>query len=261
MRIALHADGEVGRRTGRILLAEAGLTALGMYGQAKGAEDRRTTGIRTLAGYDPLATDAPDARSFALIAAEEGVSCVLAALPRVDRRLRNAFLDRGLTLLVGADLAGGIAETLAAHEMAVTEHDTEVTIAWTVPGRPVRRGEAIPFPDPVGPRWAARVGKAPRRRTRRASTVIRRFEAPVSGDWAGALARVRGERRGTRVEQVVGVADQAAHLGAIALAAGALAVAAGAYPPGVHAPAVNAGAYLDTALRIGLGVASHTRQQ
>ena len=85
-----------------------------------------------------------------------------------------------------------------------------------------------------------------------------RFVAPVQGEWAGAVVRVAGQQDGQPVEHIVGVADLAAHLEAIALAAGALAVAEGAYPPGIHRPAVNADAYLGTALRIGLGVASHT---
>ena len=259
MRIALHADGDVGKRTGRILLAEADLTALGMYGHRMGAADRRTMSISSLDGFDPLVTDAPDAKSFAAIAADEGLSCVVAGSPRIDRRLARRFLDRGLTLVVGAGLAGGIAEVLAAHEMAATDRETSVRIGWTAPGRPLRRGEAIPFPDPVGPRWAERIGRAPRRRRRSGGgPVVTRYEAPITGEWAGAVVRVAGERGGRRVEQVVGVADQGAHLAAIALAAGALAVAEGAYPPGVHRPAVAAEAYLGAALRIGLGVATHT---
>ncbi len=260
MRIALHADGDVGTRTGRILLAEPELVALGVYGHRGGGADRRTMRIETLAGYDPLVTDAPDGRSFATVAAEEGVSCVLAGTPRIDRRLAKRFLDRGLTLLVGADLAGGIAEVLAAHEMAAIDRETAVRIAWTVPGRPLRRGEAIPFPDPVGPRWADRVGRTSRRRKRDEGPAISRYRAPLTGDWAGAVVRVRGEQHGRAVEQIVGVADHAAHLDAIALAAGAIAVAEGAFPPGVHRPAVAAGAYLGTALRIGLGVATHTME-
>ena len=161
MRIALHAAGDVGKRTGRILLAEPNLTALGMYGHTRGAEDRRTTAIRSLNGFHPFVTDAADARSFALVAAEEGVSCVLAASPRIDRRLTKAFLQKGLTLLIGADLAGGIAETLAAHELASIDEESSMKVAWTTAGRPLRRGEAIPFPDPVGPRWADRSGGSP----------------------------------------------------------------------------------------------------
>jgi len=257
MRIALHAEGEIGKLTGRILLAESRLVALGMYGQTRGAEDRRTTAIRSLTGYSPLVTDAPDARSFAIVAAEEGVSCVVTGQPRIDRRLARKFLEKGITLLVASDLSGGIAETLAAHEMASTDADTAVTVAWTTEGRPLRRGKAIPFPDPIGPRWAFRLGRA-RRFRKHPGTPISRYIAPVKGEWAGAMVQVAGERRGQVVEQVVGVADHAAHLNAIALTAGALAVAEGAYPPGVHRPAVAADAYLSVALRIGLGVASHT---
>lgn len=257
MRIALHAAGEIGRRAGRILLAEKDLVALGMYGHTGGTEDRRTMAIKSLAGYDPLITDAHDARSFALIAAEEGMSCVVAAEPRVDRRLARLFLDAGTTLLVGAALGGGIAETLAAHERARTDRDRAVTIAWTTEGRPHRRGEAIPFPDPIGPRWGSSTGRS-RRRRKTPGVPVTRFTAPVDGQWAGAIVRVSGERDGIPVEQIVGVADHRGHLGAIALAAGAIAVAEGAYPPGVHRPAVASEAYLGAALRIGLGVASHT---
>jgi len=256
MRIALHAAGEVGRRAGRILLAERDLVALGMYGHTGGTEDRRTTAIKNLTGYDPLITDAHDALSFALIAAEEGMSCVVAAEPRVGRRLTRRFLDAGTTLLVGASLGGGIAETLAAHERARTDRDSSATIAWTTAGRPNRRGEAIPFPDPIGPRWGSRTG---RRRRKTPGVPVARLTAPVDGEWAGALVRVSGERDGVPVEQIVGVADHAGHLGAIALAAGAIAVAEGAYPPGVHRPAAASEAYLGAALRIGLGVASYTK--
>ena len=243
MRIALHAAGEVGRRAGRILLAEKDLIALGMYGQTGGTEDRRTMAIRSLTGYDPLITDAHDARSFALIAAEEGMSCVVAAEPRVDRRMARHFLDAGATLLVGAALGGGIAETLAAHERARTDRDRAVTIAWTTEGRPTRRGEAIPFPDPLGPRWGSLSGRSHRRR-KTPGIPVTRLTAPVDGEWAGAIVRVSGERVGIPVEQIVGVADHGDHLAAIALAAGAIAVAEGAYPPGVHRPAVASEAYL-----------------
>ena len=257
MRIALHADGDIGKRAGRILLAESALTALGMYGHTKGAEDRRTTSISSLTGYDPLVTDAPDARSFALVAAEEGVSCVVTGEPRIDRRLTRSYLDKGLTLLVASDLSGGIAETLASHELATTDGDTTVTMAWTFNGRPLRRGEAIPFPDPVGPRWGSRVRRV-RRFRKRIGPSMARFSSPVRGDWAGAVVRVTGDRDGRTIEQIVGVADHAAHLGAIALVAGAIAVAKGSYPPGIHRPAVAADSYLGAALNIGLGVASHT---
>jgi hypothetical protein len=256
MRIALHATGEIGTRTGRILLAERDLTALGLYGQRGATEDRRTMAIRELTGFGVLATDDPNPRDLAVIAAEDGLSCVTAAEVRVDRRLARRLLDAGVTLVTGANLSSGIAETLAAHELAQTDEDSEVLIAWTEPGRPNRRGMPLPFPDPVGPRWGERVGRKPRRRE--PGPLVTRAAAPVDEEWAGAVARVAGSRDGKRVEQIVGVADEQKHLAAIALAAGALAVAEGAYPPGIHRPSIAASAYLAAALRVGLGVAAYT---
>ena len=86
MRIALHVVGEVGRRAGRILLAERALTALGLYGQEGGpTEERRTMAIKDLVGFDLLVTDAiEDASAFATRAADEGIPCVL-SVEKVSR--------------------------------------------------------------------------------------------------------------------------------------------------------------------------------
>lgn len=256
MRIALHATGDIGQRAGRILLAEPSLTALGLYGARGATEDRRTMAITDLDGFHLLVTDDDSPRPLAAIAIEEGIACVAAAEPRVGKRLARGFLDAGTTFLVGANPATGIAETLAAHELAQTDREDEVLIAWTRPGRPSRRGLALPFPDPVGPRWGDREGKKPRRRTR--GPAVTRASAPVNGPWAAAIAKVAGIRDGHPVEQIVGIADDEAHLAAISLASGAIAVAEGSYPPGIHRPAVAAEAYLAAALRVGLGVATYT---
>ena len=155
MRLALHAVGDVGTRAGNILLAEAGLTALGLYGQSKSTADRRTMVITELTGFDVLVSDDLEAaEGLAGIAADDGLSCVLVADFAPDAGLVKRFKSAGTTLLVGANLATGIAETLGAHEVARTDDDTSLTIGWTVPGRSLRRGEAVPFPDPVGARWA-----------------------------------------------------------------------------------------------------------
>lgn len=250
MRLALHADGPVGRRAGRILLAEPALVALGRYGDTEArVEDRRTTAIRQLTGFDLLVTDAPDGESFARIALDDGLHAVLSADVEIPEDLDARAVRAGLTILVGADLGPGIAETLAAHEAARTTRDVSVRIAWTEQGAPLRRGIAVPFPDPVGPRWGRRVGEQGR---------VERVVAPVQGPWAGALATVAGRVGGRRRQRTVGVADDEAHLRAVALAAGALAVAEGACQPGVQRPGDAASAYLAAALRIGMGVASFT---
>ena len=78
-------------------------------------------------------------------------------------------------------MAAGLAPSLAAHEIALGGVVMDTVIAWTEPGTPLRRGEAISFPDPVGPRWATR------RPSGQGTTA---YAAPVEGEWAAALVRV-----------------------------------------------------------------------
>jgi hypothetical protein len=208
--------------------------------------------IRDLDGFDVLATDDVElASALAGIAADDGLSCVVTC-DTVDDDLERRFLDAGTTLLTNATLAGGIARSLIAHETARVDQVESTAVAWTIPGKPRRRGEAVAFPDPVGPRWGRVLGK------RRASRSRRSIEVPMAGDWAAAAVTVVGIRGTERVERVIGVADHAGHLAATALAAGVIAVAEGAYRPGVRSPDDAAGAYLAAALRVGMGVAAHT---
>jgi hypothetical protein len=252
LRIALHSISDVGARAGKILLAERDLTALGLYGASNRGGDRRTMAITELTGFDVLATDDIDAAAaLAGIAADDGLSCVLAANLEPDPELVARFEDAGTTLLVGANLATGIAETLAAHEIARTDADLRLTIGWTTDGKPRRKGEAVPFPDPVGARWGERV-----KRQGDDPVPTIRVAVPHEGRWGGAVAQVSGSLEGDSVDRIVGVADEKEHLGAIALAAGAVTVAEGAFGPGLRWPRDAAHAYLETALRLGLGVAA-----
>lgn len=248
MRIALHAVGDAGRRAGRILLAERDLAALGLYGNDDShVADRRTIVIRELKGFDVLATDDVDAASaFAGIALDDGIPCVLTA-DAVDPELGGRYAAAGLTLLIGSGSVSSIAASLASHEVARTDEAVAVTVAWTIPGKPLHRGRAAAFPDPVGGRWGRLVGRSPDR-----------IEVPVAGEWAGAVATVRGRVAGELVQRVVGVADHRGHLEGIALAAGTLAVLAGGFGPGLHRPGDAPEAYLSAALRVGLGVAAFT---
>lgn len=242
MRIALHPTAEVGTRVGLILLAERSLIALGLYGGVgELGADRRTMRISALTGFDLLVTDDPDPVALVAIAVEDGLSCVVSG--SVPSAVAARFIAAGRTLLTGADLRG-IATTLAAHEVARIEGPTEVTAAWTVPGKALRHGTGVGFPEPVGARWGLPVPGG--------------IEVPVGGSWAGAAATISSHVDGDRAERVVGVADQRDHLAAIALAAGAIAVARGGYPPGAHTPADNAEAYLTAALTAGLGVAAYS---
>jgi hypothetical protein len=256
MRIALHAAGEAGRRASRVLLAERDLIALGLYGHpaAKSTEDRRMTAITDITGFDLLCTDTTvDPLGFARIAAEEGISCVLAADVLPEAALAARFRAAGNTLLTGAGLASGIAESLAARELEYLDARPRVRISWTEPGKPLGSGEAVPFPDPVGASWGR---KLPRDAADRVETI--RVAAPIEGEWAAAVAEVSGTSDGAPVRRVIGVADHAAHLEALALAAGVAAVAAGAAGPGARRPAEIAADYLAAALRMGMDVAAFT---
>jgi hypothetical protein len=253
VRLALHPAGEVGRRAGRILLAEAGLEALGIYGSRRpGTEERRATAITDLAGFTVLASDDTTAPlDLAAIAVADGLSCVLAADVVPPPVLAARFAARGLALLVAASLPG-LAEALAPR--AEVPGATERLLAWTRLGKPGRRDLAIPFPEPLRARWAERL--APHAEDPPGTT---RAAAPVEGPWAGALARTAAGSGRRRREGLAAVADDRLHLEAIALAAGALALARAEMPPGAGRPGAMAAAYMEACLGIGLEVATLRR--
>ncbi len=251
MRVAINAIGEVGVRTGRILSAERDLVALGIYGESTSLrQDRRTIAITDLKGFDVLVTDDPAGGSaLAVLAVEDGLSCALpgSATPDVIDR----FEQSGSSVLITDCSLAGLAETLAVHEEARTDETLDTVIAWTEPGKPLRRGRPVAFPDPVGARWGRRVGPA--------GEVIR-LVVPVDGRWAGATATVVGRVDLTTETRIVGVADDVSHLEALALAAGAV-VAANTDLTGVLQPRDIAEDYLAAALVMGLGVATYTLDQ
>lgn len=253
MRLALHSTGEVGRRAGRILLAEADLAALGIYGRRSPAtEDRRTTAITALTGFSVLATDDATAPlDLAGIAVADGLSCVIGADVEPPPVLAARFAAAGLSLLVAASLPG-LAEAFACYE-APGSPPGEVLLAWTRQGKPGRgrRGRlAVPFPDPVGARWGTRLPPRPGE----ASTTIR-AETILPGPWGAALARVTTPQGRTATARLVATADDSRHLEAIALAAGALLAARGGAPPGASRPGAAASAYLHTCFALGLAAA------
>ncbi len=249
MRIALDQHGEVGTRTGRILLGEPGLEALGLVARAPRDDDARLERATEVADYDLLVSDDTEEPVVVVrTALAAGIDCVIFADGQgFDEEYGPRFASADRTLLIGANLASGIAPALASHETARGGEILEVGVAWTEPGSPLRRGEPIPFPDPVGARWARPSPTEPG---------YAAFVAPVLGPWAGAIARVTSASAGGVVTRIVGVADLAAHLEALALAAAALAI--DAYAPGAHRPAWAAESYLAAALRAGLDVAAYS---
>jgi len=247
VRIAIHHVSGVGVRAGRILLAERDVAMVGIVDRDPHPPEPRIERVTDLAGYNAVGSDdsAPQRQVEAALAA--GVDCVLwIDAPGLVAQYGEEFERRGLTLLRGCNLGSGVAPVLASHEMARIHNALDTTIAWTEPGTPLRRGEAIPFPDPVGARWA---------KARPTDAADRAFVARVTGPWAGAIARITAAGEDGVVTRIVGVADAAPHLEGLALAAGLL--AASAYPPGPQWPAAVAEAYLARALAAGLTVASY----
>lgn len=237
MRIALDHTSEIGVRAGRLLLGEPNLETLGIV--RRDVKDRDSRLVRTdrVAGFDAVVTDDPESAILAEAVAA-GIAIVLwadeATLP---------IEDNTIPVLAGANLAAGIGRSLAVRESEVAGPSAEVLFAWTEPGKALRSGEPVTFPDPVGARWAAR-----RRMTNRRLEVA----APVPDEWAGVLVRTTTDA----VTRTLGIADLATHLEAIALAAGAVSAASGLVPPGAHRPDELKDDYLLSALRIGLDIAS-----
>jgi hypothetical protein len=248
VRIALHQTGEVSARAGNVLLAEPNLLELGLIDARPSGNDRRVRPVTDLADYDVVVTDAEHPGPIVEQALDREISCV--SWVDIDIEMYDAaFRDTAHCLVAGANLADGIAPSLAAHEVARGGEILGVVTAWTEPGKPLRRGEGVQFPDPVGSRWA---------RKRKGARTPDGLVAPIEGEWAGALARVTAAGKSGVSTRIVGVADSAVHLEGLALAATTLAVSESAYPPGLHHPAAAAERFLERALGAGLDVAAYT---
>lgn len=242
MRVALHATSEVGTRAGRILLAEHDVTTLGLVDTTPTGANPNVVRAQDLTEFDVFASDdRNDPAAAAHRAATAQLDCVLwdDSVPAWPATA---------ALLTGANLASGVAPVLFAHEAAAHHADHgESTVAWTEPGKRLRRGVPVAFPDPVGSLWA-------KRRKREGRTT--RLAAPVDGPWAGAMVTV-GPREDPQA--IVGVADLAVHLEAIALAAGVICIGRGIFSPGTWRPVDAAEDLLSTMLDLGLEVAGFVR--
>lgn len=201
-----------------------------------------------LATYDALLTDNKEPTTDIEMALNAGVNCVVwVDADEAFAAYDEAFAAADLRLLTGCNVATGITPSLLAHEVAATGNVLETEIAWTEPGSARRRGRGIPFPDPVGSRWGEE---------RATGLADRAFVARVSGEWAAAMAKITGASASGVVTRIVGVADLAVHLEALAFAAGGMIISD--YPPGSSRPADLAEQYLSKLLDAGLDVAAHT---
>ena len=241
MRIALRQTTDLGLRAGRVLLGEKSLTTLGILDSQLGTgADRRVRHIDSLTGFDVFVTDAEvDVRDDLRLAHDAGVPCVMSGI----------LEDPPPETIVGANARDGLAHALAEQEIRRVGVPLEVSIGWTSEGQELRRGTAVEFPEPIGSLWARR---AP-------SLVHPTFVAPVPGEWAGLSVRVTSASSTGVSTKLVGVADLAIHLDAIALAAAAATAADPGYPADVHHPWWS-DAFLVKAIAMGLTVATHTTQ-
>lgn len=239
MKIALDHTSEIGIRAGRLLLGEPELNRLGIVRRDVKDRDPRLLRIDRVSDFDAVVTDDPDSAILAE-AVGDGIPCVLWADEDV-----LAVETGAVPVLTGANLVTGIGRSLAEREAGVAGPSAEVRFSWTEPGKPLRSGEPVTFPDPVGARWGAR-----RRMTNRRLEIA----APVPDEWAGVVVQTTTDA----VTHTLGIADLATHLEAIALASGAVTAATGLVSSGTHRPEELADDYLLAALRIGLDIASFT---
>lgn len=226
MRVLVEATGEVGQRTAQVLLSQASVDYVGILRSTNPKRSKRSGSASGPEGYDIAVTDSPGSPSN-LIA-----QCAVTGIPVVvwadatDVAPGKAVIPIVLAANAGSALPGA----LLSHPTASLHDDDPVTVAWTEPGKPKRRGETVVFPEPVGRAVA---------RQRSAGELV----ATVDGDWAAVVAHIGSDDD----RRIVGVADHAAYLEALVLGAVVLAAAAGAYPPGVHR-AGDAGEHLLNAL-------------
>ncbi len=234
MRIALDASTEVGARAGRVLFAEDSVEYLGLTQPSSGNRSRRTGPAGDLANYDVIVSDgATPANDLVARASVLGIPLVL--------WLDEMSLHRGpstIAVAVGANVGSTLSRVLVHHPSASVAEDDTVTIAWTEPGSPLRKGTAVAFPDPVGVVWARKRG-------------THNLVAHTDNEWGGAVVSVSGPGG----DRIIGVADHAAHLEAMTLASAALIATDGAYGPGIQEASEPGRLLMNKAMELELEVA------
>lgn len=222
MRVLVDATSDVGQRAARVFLADAAVTHVGLWDAPDAGRNARSGPALEVDGYDVAVSDREEHIGDLL------ARCSVANVPLVLWHDTPAIAPGGaaIPVVVGANLGSGLAEVLVHHPSAALAPDDEVTIAWTEPGQPLRKGAPIAFPDPVGMSWARERSPG-------------RFVAFRDDMWSGAVARIEGGGG----ERIIGVADHGAHLEALVLAATALCVTDGIYGSGVQS-ASEAGEHL-----------------
>lgn len=250
MKVAVHATSIVGKRALRILQSEPHVSEAGFW--APEEVESKPPSISDLRSVDVLVAEKIPPKSLLEDALAARTHLVVAANNGGD--LGSSFAAEGISLVLGANLGAGLATCLAAQEAAFMDEPLEIRLAWTVPGRARRRGEAIPFPGPVGSMWAQKaevVGWTLR------DIPVQAFTAPVESSWHAAMAQVSGAVDEGVQRTIVGTADNGEFLAAIALASAVVPAAQHAYGAGSRWVSEAPSPYLDRALAAGMDVASY----
>ncbi|MEZ5175085.1 MAG: hypothetical protein R2823_02615 [Acidimicrobiia bacterium] len=233
VRIALDTGSEVGNRTLRTLLSEAAVDHVGILDASAPRRDRAGP-VADLASYDTLVSDGTTG-VHTLIGRATVAGIPLVLWKDLDSSLNG---PGPIAVVHGANVATALTAALTAHPAArPIEHET-VRIGWTEPGKPLKRGRPMHFPEPIGSSWTKRRGPD-------------RFVAFRNDEWAGAVI----DSEGTTGRRIVGVSDHGAYLEAIVLAAVALEAAAGTFDSGFQPASSKPEHLLNTLDRLELELA------
>ncbi|MCZ7534339.1 MAG: hypothetical protein M5U23_13255 [Acidimicrobiia bacterium] len=222
VKVAVDTGTEVGNRAVRVLLGERSVDYIGVL--AGGVPDRKRSGpVNDLDGYDVLMSDGTS-DIHGLIG-----KAAVAGIPLVYWLDLDDHLDSPghIPVIHGANVAAALTAALAVHPVATSHQGDEVRIGWTEPGKSLKRGQPMPFPDPIGNTWTKRRGK------RRSGAD--EFVGFRNDEWGGAVVDVEGPAG----RRIVGVADHAGYIEAITLAAVSLLAGEGAYDSRSQAAASN----------------------
>lgn len=222
VRVAVDTGTEVGNRAVRALLGERSIDFIGVL--AGGVPNQQRSGpVDTLDGYDVLMSDGTsDVHGLIGRAAVAGIPLVL----WLDL---DDHLDAPghIPVIHGANVALALTAALTSHPAAASQRGDVVRIGWTEPGKPLKRGEPMPFPDPVGNTWTKRRGPG--------RFSAGRFVGFRDDEWGGAVVDVEGPSG----RRIVGVADHAGYIEALTLASVTLLAGEGAYDTRSQAAASN----------------------
>jgi hypothetical protein len=234
MRIAIDGTDEIAARTARVLFAERSVTHIGYLQPDMPRLGARTTAANELDTYDVIVSTG-ETRATDLLA-RASVGEVPLVLWHDEPELHRG--PSVVPVVVSANVGSTLAPSLVHHPSAAVTRADSVTIAWSEPGKPYRRGIAVTFPEPLGPVWA---------RERSKGHLVARTE----NNWSGAVVTVDGPSG----ERIVGVADHGAHLEALTLAAVTLLTGEGTYGPTIGDASAHGSEVLGRVMSMELDVA------